>query len=1247
MPRKSKFEILQDNTFKHLREIKNKVDPRTYASFERNIYNAVGQSALYKLQGKFETIKEMQENKTYTKTAKAKETNKINKEKSKEAIAYFKQPLKEYYVKADVKINITYTTNRKSRFNKNGKKKGEIYEHKFEKPETLHDYSKTITARSEEEAKKMFLDFVSDLGNASAFAPDSLTIKAVKVDSVDNISSYSSNNFESSGPEMMMMKAYKPLKYDFIPSDDNLLLNQGFCVPDQFISTYSKYIKKLDLDYFTQLCYKVRGETRAENIQKSLLDVDIKDDDEDDLKIKRWELSDGVSPTMLTEICKILNISTYAYDITKQCFLKYIAPHRNFPAFVYYAVNDHCYHITNKDDVKSLVEKAKDVDNKIKSNCIKEDEQKKEVNKFKDLTIYEDITIDKLLDYKDCIIVYKKYDLNQELNQIIELHNYIPKKIKNHKFDIVSIEFNYENRNIFLYIDPNEESPTLDYKYIKSECEKLNLEFKNQSFAQMITQLKKRYFDNLNKRHHFSAEERINLWKSSTNKKCAKCLKAIKAKEFEIDHIKPVSIGGTNDFSNLQILCKACHNDKSRSEQEQGYFKSSDTESSFNSITKEIIDSNLYGQYAFIEPLIEKIPKKLNATKIYNIDINKCRKNILYYCKDAYPLFTVMDKPDIYKGQNEPGLYYVETEQYFPFRGNGWYPYNLIKYGLETNLIKSSEIKYVILSSLEVPADYYNGLIDYLYENIDEAKLSVNSMIGNFKPKPREQWKSLLITESASEAFYYHLKLNGSFIDVRNINNKKYYQIYSSSIISKQESDAPIYNQILAQEAIELHKLKCIIEEKGGVCLDLNTDCISCVFNDDIFPFHLVDKNNNIGGYLYDSKKNERKYKLEPKLDELGEMNSRLKVSRMANYKRTNKYQYEQPKWEIINDIETNDFNELVDKIIDSKKSINIDGRAGTGKSTLINMIQAELKKRGISYKCLAPTNKSARVVNGSTIHKFIISSTRKTMTDSNYEYLFIDEISMVHEYFYKFFITLKQIRPNVKFIIAGDFLQLLPVNDRLECDYKNSPALFELCDGRRLQLSKCRRSDDELFNICNPDNVKLLKKQDFTKSTDNLYITNLCYTNAKRKEINSVMMTKFINKQIQTAKTSKKAQPKPTEIKAKLYDDNSQDVKLLKGMPIIARKTTEKYDIMNNETFHIIDINDKIFKITVHDTPIEININEFSDLFYVAFALTIHKSQGQTFNYAYCIHEWEKLDDRLKYVALSRATNKSNIHIN
>ena len=86
----------------------------------------------------------------------------------------------------------------------------------------------------------------------------------------------------------------------------------------------------------------------------------------------------------------------------------------------------------------------------------------------------------------------------------------------------------------------------------------------------------------------------------------------------------------------------------------------------------------------------------------------------------------------------------------------------------------------------------------------------------------------------------------------------------------------------------------------------------------------------------------------------------------------------------------------------------------------------------------------------------------------------------MMMERFYKFFSTLKRMKPDVKFFMVGDYNQLKPVNDRVSerTDYDNSPVVFELCDGNHIQLSKCRRSDDKIYNMClenNINNIKLL----------------------------------------------------------------------------------------------------------------------------------------------------------------------------
>ena len=86
---------------------------------------------------------------------------------------------------------------------------------------------------------------------------------------------------------------------------------------------------------------------------------------------------------------------------------------------------------------------------------------------------------------------------------------------------------------------------------------------------------------------------------------------------------------------------------------------------------------------------------------------------------------------------------------------------------------------------------------------------------------------------------------------------------------------------------------------------------------------------------------------------------------------------------------------------------------------------------------------------------------------------------------------------------------QLLPVKDRVEdCNYKNSLALHELCDGNRLELTKCRRSDATLFNMLLPENICKIKKTDFKNTMTNRHI---CFTNKKRIAINKMEMDRMI----------------------------------------------------------------------------------------------------------------------------------------
>jgi ATP-dependent exoDNAse (exonuclease V) alpha subunit len=265
-------------------------------------------------------------------------------------------------------------------------------------------------------------------------------------------------------------------------------------------------------------------------------------------------------------------------------------------------------------------------------------------------------------------------------------------------------------------------------------------------------------------------------------------------------------------------------------------------------------------------------------------------------------------------------------------------------------------------------------------------------------------------------------------------------------------------------------------------------------------------------------------------------------------------------------------------------------------------------------------------------------------------------------------------LKPNIKFIISGDFYQLPVVNDRIAegFDYKNSMALFELCEGNRIHLTKCYRADEEYFIMYHPDNIKNLHPEMFgNKFTDR----HISFTNDKRIKINKIMMDrkfepylhyknliktreklreqkksmKLINEEIKLL-IEQLGEINYIELDKKHTDASSQDVILIAGTPIIAKvnKLSKKdietnYAFSNNEEFVITKIDgDDIYT----SGDFIVHKNDFQNLFNVSYCITTHKSQGQSYAFDYTIHEWHRFSDCMKYVALSRATDIKYVNI-
>ncbi len=211
--------------------------------------------------------------------------------------------------------------------------------------------------------------------------------------------------------------------------------------------------------------------------------------------------------------------------------------------------------------------------------------------------------------------------------------------------------------------------------------------------------------------------------------------------------------------------------------------------------------------------------------------------------------------------------------------------------------------RFILLITTAFPSNYNNEFIEYCYTNIDNydvtceklnvsnndvvdyKKIAINDLIGIFKPNnnKRPNWSSLYITNNSNEAFTNYIKNNGALIHSFIVHDKKYYHALKQGYRTNMENEIPIYNQILQQEQIELHKLMKIVKNNKGTVLDVNTDAVSCMFKGDKLHFQL--DGINIKSFYYDIYRLIPKYKFEDK--------GRLKCAIMSNNVRIDIYTHE------------------------------------------------------------------------------------------------------------------------------------------------------------------------------------------------------------------------------------------------------------------------------------------------------------------------------------------------------------------
>ena len=386
--------------------------------------------------------------------------------------------------------------------------------------------------------------------------------------------------------------------------------------------------------------------------------------------------------------------------------------------------------------------------------------------------------------------------------------------------------------------------------------------------------------------------------------------------------------------------------------------------------------------------------------------------------------------------------------------------------------------------------------------------------------------------------------------------------------------------------------------------------------------------------------------------------------------------------------------------LIEKGMNVFITGPAGTGKSFLLNYIKEQYQDKGLHIT--ASTGIASINVGGQTLHSWaglglgnlplneilrnIMSvkgvKMRKKLIST--KILAIDEISMIPADIFDLLNNLlKAIRNNnlpfggVQLILFGDFLQLPPVNKyNQELFFCFESEAWQEADIKVVHLKEIyRQKDMDLINMLNnlrfgeitEQDIKLLRSRYKQKDTDDVFEAIILGTHNIQIEKINISKLKDLNEKEKTF-TAK-------------YDGNISKIDFLKKNCIVPEKLTLKVgaqvmmlrntyakegiingsigivrefdnrkgyplvEFSNGELIKIMPEEWRIEKFDENTGKIEVEASMKQIPLVLAWAITIHKSQGMTLDKIRCSLHNAFVDGQV-YVAISRVKTLQGLFI-
>jgi len=653
-------------------------------------------------------------------------------------------------------------------------------------------------------------------------------------------------------------------------------------------------------------------------------------------------------------------------------------------------------------------------------------------------------------------------------------------------------------------------------------------------------------------------------------------------------------------------------------------------------------------------------------------DIIKCYSSCMYKPTEDWIRLDFNDIWEDYDNELKLGLYYVKTNDKTLFKQSGYYSTAIIKKAITENI--EFEILKQLIPSHKENKDTFTKIIDvvlkYSNGNTKISKTIINLMSGMLGQSSAKVSKKIRINNDIEQIFnflnkYYELE-EGIMID--KIEDTDYYIYGFNKEVIFNENNIPMYIQVLDESNIKLYDM---IKTMGGKLVACKVDCAvvkinskRCTRIDDtewggystckvpkMIHNEIINKVDFIGDKSWNDNRfvsvslNDRE-RWEDK-EQLININGGLLLDYIDDWNNNKHYKLnDSDRWEGI-------FN-----LLNRNKGLLLQASAGNGKTYTAKMIASKIGKR---VKIIAPTNKASLNIGGSTIHRFLqmnkegyIKPDKIKFIDDNYDYIIVDEISMISKELWKRLCLVKQQLPHIIFLLLGDEKQTAPVEDEQNIkDYFNHPAVKYICNYNKNILNVRKRYDEKLYNLLEEvDNIDINDKVAYPPL---ITTRNICYYNKTRIKVNKMWNDKLKHDATDKVFIPKYINSKDADDK---YSKQSQDMTIYNGLPVIAMRTKwDKEDgllFANSETFEVCDFGDDYISVYnerpdengnkeayIYNCPIE----DFNKYFVMNYCSTTHKAQGETITENFTIYDWEAMNTKLKYTALSRAKKVEQVY--